>query len=49
MGVLLVLFWPLFVLAAPFEIAGFALSNILGPFGEAAEVWIDYYSGMISF
>ncbi len=49
MGIIVILFWPLFVLEGLVELPIFALSNILGPFAEAGEVWFDYFSGMISF
>lgn len=49
MGLILLVIWPFLLLAAPFELAGVAVSNILGPFGEAAEVWLDYFGNMISF
>ncbi len=47
MGIILMLIWPFLLLAAPFELASYTLSNLLGPFGDSAEVWFDYFSNMI--
>lgn len=49
MGVIVVLFWPLFVLEGIIELPILALSNVLGPFADAGSVWADYFSGMINF
>ncbi|MBQ4604330.1 MAG: hypothetical protein IJB16_06980 [Clostridia bacterium] len=49
MGIIVVLFWPFFVLEGLIELPISVLSNILGPFAEAGSVWLDYFSGMINF
>lgn len=46
MGLMLLVLWPVLLISAPFQLAGAALSGILGPFGDVAEVWVDYFSNI---